>query len=262
MVAFHIDLEDINLDTTPKEVTHPGRVVRRSENVCWSEIRKEYVLGKRIQLEDGTWVSEDYTLRDLATKHNVSFNYLKHKSADEGWKKLRKAYLARVDKNNIGQELGLYTTENYQAEVSALNACNKLGIVLEKYISHKFSRILEASEDVQSDGRDIDEELDEQFNAVNRTTGTPTFITDIQHTVKVANEIYSLQRKIYENSPRTDLNEIEQLTKKPKFRNEHERLAKLQGLQAKLASILKPNEVVETVAVSEIAMSEVEEEDE
>lgn len=237
----------------PGYIEHiPGRIKRikkANEQYNWSEIRQAYILGNRVQLEDGTWVSEDCTLKDIAIKFGVNYNYIRVKAANESWSKIRRAYLARVNQSNIGQELGLYTQENYQAEIAAMNACNKLGIVLDKYIDHKFSDILETTEDINSLDSDISEELEAKLNAVNRNTGTPIFVTELKEAIKVASDIYTLQRKIYDNAPKTDMEVIEKITNKPKFKNEKERQAKIQQLQAKLSGVLKPNEIVETVSV-------------
>jgi len=238
----------------PLYIEHiPGRIKRvkkAQELYNWSEIRQAYILGNRVQLEDGTWVSEDCTLKDIALRFGVNYNYLRIKSSSESWGKIRKAYLARVNQSNIGHELGLYTQENYQAEIAAMNACNKLGIVLDKYIDHKFSDILENTEDINSIDSDISEELEAKLNAVNRNTGTPIFVTELKEAIKVASDIYTLQRKIYDNAPKTDLDVIEKITNKPKFKNEKERQAKIQQLQAKLSGVLKPNEIVETISIN------------
>lgn len=236
---------------------HPGRVMRvrrRKEVYNWSDVRKHFVLGKRIQLADGSFVSEDYTLKELALKFGISYNYLRYKSSCEKWSKLRKAYLIRVNQINVGQELGLYTQENYQGEIAAMNACNKLGVVLDRYIEYKFGEILESAEDLDTDGKSMSEELETQMMAVNRNTGTPIFITELKETVKVANDIYNLQRKVYENAPKTEMEIIERITNKPKFKTEKERQAKIKQLQAKLSGVLMPNEVVETVSVDSEVM--------
>lgn len=240
---------DTSVPNAPGRVT---RVSRRAEVYNWSEIRKHFVLGKRTQLEDGSWISEDYTLKELSQKFGVKYDYLRYKSASESWSKLRKAYLARVNKINIGQELGLYTQENYQAEIAAMNACNKLGNVLDKFIEHKFGEILEDNEDIDSDGTEASDKITELMSAVNRNTGTPIFITELKEAVKVAGDIYNLQRKIYENAPKTEIETIEKITNKPKFKTEHERRTKIQQLQAKLSNVLKPTEVVETVSTDTV----------
>ena len=237
----------------PGYIEHiPGRIKRikkREEVYNWSDIRKAYILGNRVQLEDGTWVSEDCSLKDIAQKFGVNYNYLRNKASTESWSKIRRAYLARVTQTNIGQELGLYTQENYQAEIAAMNACNKLGIVLDKYIDHKFADILENNEDINHDDRDISEELEAKLNAVNRNTGTPIFVTELKEAIKVASDIYNLQRKIYENAPKAETDIIEKITNKPKFKSEKDRQAKIQQLQAKLSGVLRPNEIVETVSI-------------
>lgn len=241
---------------TPDSIPNPpGRVMRvtkRKETHNWSEVRKYFVLGKRVQLEDGSWVSEDYSLKELSLKFGVNYEYLRKKSSNESWGKIRKAYLARVNQINIGQELGLYTQENYQAEIAAMNACNKLGIVLDKYIDHKFGDILDNNEDVDCDGSEVGESIEEHMRMVNRASGAPVLMTELKEAIKVASDIYSLQRKVYDNAPKTEMEIIEKMTNKPKFKNEKERTAKIQQLQAKLSGVLKPNEVIETVSSDSI----------
>lgn len=225
----------------------------RSAVYNWSVIRKDYVLGKRVQLGDGTWVNEDYTLKEIATKYGISYGYLSAKSASESWQKLRKAYLARVNSVNIGQELGLYTSESYQAEVSAMNACNKLSTVLNSYLEYKFGNILDNVEDLSKSEKDVvDENIQRQMDSVNPNTGNPTFITEVKEAVKVTTEIYKLQRQIYENSPAKDMEKLGEMIKgKPKFKSEKDRKNKLKELHTKLALVLNPDESIETKGVTE-----------
>lgn len=231
---------------------HPGRVTRvsaRSRDINWSIIRQHYVLGKRKQLEDGSWISEDYTYRELCSKFSnqelgvkINYNTLKNVASQQNWTKLRKAYLARVNQINIGQELGLYTQENYQAEISAVTACNKLGTVLDRYIEYKFGDILECDEDTDSTDNYSEESI-YQMESVNKA-GSPIFLAEIKEAVNVAKEIYNLQRKIYDNAPKTEMEIIETLSTKPKFRSDKERQAKIAQLSAKLGkNLLELDEV-------------------
>lgn len=229
-------VESTTFLTDDSIVNHPSKVTRvsaRANGVNWDNIRHIYVLGKRKQLADGSYVSEDYTLKEIAAKFNVNYGSLRHKASQDRWNNLRKAYLARVNQINIGLDLGLYTQENYQSEIAALNACNKLGKVLDKYIEVKFGDILDDDVDVNSD-HSLDDTVRETMLQVNRATGTPIFVTELKEAIKVAGDIYNLSRKIYENAPKEEITIIEEHTKKPKFRNDNERLAKIKQLEAKL----------------------------
>ena len=223
-----IDLEEIEEKfeervanrTAPEMRNVPGRVVHlssnRNVNYCWDEVRKEFILGRRKQLEDGSIVAENVTLKELSEKYGIKMTLIKEKSAKQNWGKLRKAYQERVTERNIGLELGLYTQEDYEAEVAAMNAANKLTVVLNKFIDYKFREILEDDQDVNSDGSNTSEELEQQINAVNRNTGTPVFINELKETVKVATDIYRLQKEIYRNAPNKDLETLDAKIKSSK----------------------------------------------
>jgi hypothetical protein len=222
----------------------------------WTELRKHWVLGKRIQLEDGTFASEDYTYKEFAEKFEVNFTTLRDKVHKDKWQHLRKAYLARVNERNIGQELGLYVQENYQAEIAAVNACNKLGVVLDRYIEHKFGEVLDASEDLDNPNY-LSEETKEYMNMVNNKTGTPIFLNEVKEAITVASNIYKLQRQIYENAPKEDMELFQIETKSHKFKTPQERQAAIKRLEAKLgrklnASDLKPSSEPETIEVSAV----------
>lgn len=213
--GYESTLEQRKSSTTRRSISP------RAREINWSEIRRHYVVGKHKQLDDGMWVTEDYTYKELGEKFQVNLNSIKKKASTESWTKLRKAYLARVNNKNITQELGLYTTENYQAEISAMNACNKLGVVLDHYIEANFRDILEAVDDTS-----ITDSADR--------VDAPIDIKSITEAVKVAKEIYGLQRQIYENSPKTEMEIIEELTNKPKYRTQRERDAAIVRLKASL----------------------------
>lgn len=249
-------IDDIEINENREDIVVGGgrKVFGRSAIFNWSEIRKTFVLGKRKQTTDGTWISENYTLKEIAEKFGVGYYYLKQKSASEGWSKLRKAYLARVNEVNVGQELGLYTSENYQSEINAINACNKLSAVLNSYIEYKFGSIIDHCEDINSlDGEGLPENIERQMNVINQNTGMPVFINEIKEAVKVTTDIYKLQRTVYENSPQANTELVENLMKNKKtFKNEQQRKAKLTELQAKLSVLLKPGEELNTYAVEDI----------
>jgi hypothetical protein len=252
-------LETIKRIESDEGLTNPPtRVIpisSRADSINWTELRKHYILGKRLQLEDGTWVSEDYTYAQLCEKFSapgceIKYNTLKTVARQQGWVKLRKAYLMRVNEVNIGMELGLYTQENFQAEVSAMSACDKLGTVLDKYIEHRFGDILEAAEDVGSTGLEtLSEDALAAMSKVNQNTGIPIFLNEVKEAVRVASDIYTLQRKIHDNRPQTESEILEELQSKPKFRDENERQAKIAQLEARLGKSLSQVKVEQAEAV-------------
>jgi hypothetical protein len=190
------------------------------QDINWTLLREQYILGKRKQLEDGTWISEDYTYNQIAKDYGIALQTIKNKGSQESWSKLRKAYLARVNNLNIGQQLSLYTTANYQAEIAAMNACNKLGVVLDRYIENKFGDILDSSEDINSTGRE------NNISHVN--------MQELKDAIKTASDIYQLQRKIYDNAPDTDQEILDLLNTKPKYKSAQEREAAIHRIAAKL----------------------------
>jgi len=194
------------------------------QDVNWTLLREKYILGKRKQLPDGIWISEDYTYSQIAKDYGIALQTVKDRGARESWTKLRKAYLARVNNINIGQKLSLYTTANYQAEVAAMSACNKLGVVLDRYIENKFGDILDSNEDINSDTRKDD---------ISRVT-----TLELKEAVTVASEIYKLQRKIYDNAPKTDQEILDLLESKPKYKSAQERAAAINRIAAKLGKTI------------------------
>ena len=199
----------------------------RSEEINWSLIRQDFVKGKLIQLEDGTYLSEDYSHKELADKYNCGLSTIKAKASKEEWTKWRRLYLARVSHTDASQDLGAYVQENYHAEANALNAITKLSVVANTYIENKFSDILDSNEDVTQDGSNID------------ILGVD--IVELKEAVKVINDIYSLQRKIYDNRPKTDIDTIDDAINAKKNKapmNPRDREAKIKQLQARLGKNL------------------------
>lgn len=217
-----------------------SRVSARANSINWSEIRRTFVIGKKKQLEDGTWITEDYSYKELAEKFGVKRTTVQQKGAQESWMKLRKAFLARVMNQNLSMDMGLYVTENYQAEVSAMNACNKLGVVLDKYIESKFGHILEKNEDINNeDEKSLVMETIVTKNGEVIEVEKEIDISEIKDAIKVAQDIYGLQRKIYDNAPKPEVELIEKMTNKPKFRSERERQQKIAQLEQRLGRKLK-----------------------
>lgn len=152
----------------------------------------------------------------------LSHYTVRNKGRRENWVGLRRAYLARVGEINAGHELGFYSTENYQAEIASMNAATKLGIVLNKYLDEKFGDILN---DDLANGREID---DLDISNID--------MRELKDAVNVAKEVYTLQRKIYDNAPREESEMYETLLHKNDKRplSDQERKAKIKQLEAKI----------------------------
>ena len=208
------------------------------------------MVGERVQLSDGSWVSERINLRDLAKHYGVGYQTVVNRSAKENWVKLREAYLAKVQERNVGLELSFYTQENFTNETTAMNSAQKLGKVLETYIDTKYGKILDANNSLEDRHLEDDEELQREFNRVNNNTGMSVFINELQSAVKVAESIYTLQRKIYENAQEEDSIDLSDLLKKPKFKNNRERENRINQLKQRLLMSQESTEVsiqVETI---------------
>ncbi|MGL5923780.1 hypothetical protein [Chroococcidiopsis sp.] len=206
--------------------------------INWDTVRQDFILGKRKQLEDGSWVSEDYTHQELAGKYAIKLSTLRKQLYNGSWHNYRKAYLARVSQMSIGLELGLYTQENYQSEIAAMRACDKLGNVMTAYIQHRFGEVLDAQSDLLTDG-ELPSNVAETMNEVHPKTGVPLFLGEVEKAIKVTKDIYDLQRRIYENAPSTGADIVEEVTSKPKFANDRERESKISNLEAQIGRKLR-----------------------
>ena len=81
----------------------------------WQKIKNEYIAGEA-------------TLRELATKYDVSFSTIQKKSSEEGWNKLRKK------KRRKTEEKIIETVSSQEAE-KAVNIIDVADKLLEKIVS-------------------------------------------------------------------------------------------------------------------------------
>jgi hypothetical protein len=206
--------------------------------INWDTVRQDFILGKRKQLEDGSWVSEDFTHQELADKYAINLSTLRKQLYNGSWHNYRKAYLARVSQMSIGLELGLYTQENYQSEIAAMRACDKLGSVMTAYIQHRFGEVLDAQSDLHADG-EMPSNIAEYMDEIHPKTGVPAFLGEVEKVIKVTKDIYELQRRIYENAPSTGADIVEEVNSKPKFANERERESKIRAIEANIGRSLR-----------------------
>jgi hypothetical protein len=195
------------------------------------------VVGNRLQLEDGTWVSQNISLSYLSEYYDIKYSVIKSKSVLENWKKYRKAYLSRVTDSNVGKELSFYTEENFGAELSAMNTSTKLSRVLDIYIEHRYRNILDVANDLGKSGNEIDEDIEADLSRVNNATGMSIFINELSQAVKVTKEIYSLQAQIHSNAPKDEMELIEEMSEAKTARSEREKQKRLEDLKRQELSI-------------------------
>ena len=178
----------VNLHGNVRRTKLPGKIDR---DVPWSELRRQYIIGKVEQLEDGSWVTKDYDFKEIAEKYNITPARVYRKAKQEGWRNYRQAYLARIDELSLGEDLGLYNTVNYFAEAATLQACKKLASVVDSFIESKYGDILDVLEDTS---RELDEEDREEI-------ASKVDIKEFKEATDVIQRIYKMQRDITDNSP-------------------------------------------------------------
>lgn len=208
--------------------------------VSWGIIRNHYMVGNRFQAEDGTWLSEPITLKQLAKFYNVSYDRIKLRSSKEKWGDYRRVYLERLEENNLEHELAYYTQESFSSEVGTMTVSNKLAQVLDVFVESRYKQILEASRDPSSlESIDDDEAIQAQLNRVSATTGTAVFITELAQAVKVADSIFTLQKKVIDSTEKhkqtVNLDDLVGTKASAKvFRNQEERNLKLEQIKQQL----------------------------
>lgn len=205
--------------------------------IDWDTVRRHYVVGKREQLEDGSWVSTNISLSYLAEYYDIKYSVIKSKSVLENWKKYRKAYLARVTEKDTGKDLSFYVEENLGNELSAMNSAQKLSRVADIYIEHKYRKVLAIANDLNKSGKEIDEEVDAELSKVNNATGMSVFVNELSNAVKVVKDIYTLQRQIYDNVPKEEVSIIDEMTAAKTARSEREKQKRLEDLKRQVLSI-------------------------
>lgn len=167
----------------------------RNGDINWSEIRKKYIQGKIVRREDGTVYTEDYTYKELAAEYEIDVNWLKQKGAKEKWRSYREAYLAKLDEINLGEDLGLYSTAEYLAEVNTINACQKLTAILDTFLEAKFGDILDLSEVPNKTFSEEDIE----------TISKGVSLTELKDAVRIVTDIYKIQKEIVSNQQKREI---------------------------------------------------------
>jgi hypothetical protein len=196
--------------------------------INWNHIRNAYVLGKRIEEFDEEtghtriW-SESYNLEELAEEFGVGISQLTKKSAIEGWGQLRNSYLARVQEEALGRELGYFTNEESEAEANTLAIIRKGVRLINLGIEQKYGDLLEAMD--SNDDIDFREYEKVDLKALNEG-------------IKGLKALHELHYKVMENAPKTNQELLEQLNRSKtveRLKNPKERQRLQTELQKKLA---------------------------
>jgi len=195
--------------------------------VNWNHIRQAYILGKRIEEFDEEtghtriW-SESYNLEELAREFGVGVSQLTKKSAIEGWGGLRDSYLARVQEEALGTELGYFTNEESETEANSLAIIRKGMKLINLGLEQEYGDLLEA---VDADG-DVDLR---EYSKVN--------LKALAEGIKGLKALHELHGKIMENAPKTNQELLEQLNRSKtveRLKNPKEREKLQKELQKKL----------------------------
>jgi hypothetical protein len=195
--------------------------------VNWTDIKRAYILGKRIEEFDEEtghtriW-SESYNLQELAEEFGVGVSQLTKKSATEGWGGLRDSYLARVQEEALGTELGYFTNEESETEANSLAIIRKGMKLINLGLEQEYGDLLEA---VDADG-DVDLREYSKVNLKALTEG-----------IKGLKMLHEMHSKVMEQAPKTNQELLEQLNRSKtveRLKNPKEREKLQKELQKKL----------------------------
>jgi hypothetical protein len=195
--------------------------------VNWTDIKRAYILGKRSEEFDEEtghtriW-SESYNLEELAREFGVGVSQLTKKSAIEGWGGLRDSYLARVQEEALGTELGYFTTEESETEANSLAIIRKGMKLINLGLEQEYGDLLEA---VDADG-DVDLREYSKVNLKALTEG-----------IKGLKMLHEMHGKVMEQAPKTNQELLDQLNRSKtveRLKNPKEREKLQKELQKKL----------------------------
>lgn len=195
--------------------------------VNWTDIQRAYILGKRIEEFDEEtghtriW-SESYNLEELAREFGVGISQLTKKSAIEGWGGLRDSYLARVQEEALGVELGYFTNEESETEANSLAIIRKGMKLVNLGLEQKYGDLLEA---MDADG-DVDLR---EYETVD--------LKALNEGIKVLKTLHDLHGKVMEQAPKTNQELLDQLNRSKtveRLKNPKEREKLQKELQKKL----------------------------
>ena len=195
--------------------------------VNWTDVKRAYILGKRIEEFDEEtghtriW-SESYNLEELAREFGVGISQLTKKSAIEGWGGLRDSYLARVQEEALGTELGYFTNEESETEANSLAIIRKGMKLINLGLEQRYGDLLEA---VDADG-DVDL----------REYGTVD-LKALNEGIKGLKALHEMHGKVMEQAPKTNQELLDQLNRSKtveRLKNPKEREKLQKELQKKL----------------------------
>lgn len=195
--------------------------------VNWTDIQRAYILGKRIEEFDEEtghtriW-SESYNLEELAREFGVGISQLTKKSAIEGWGGLRDSYLARVQEEALGVELGYFTNEESETEANSLAIIRKGMKLINLGLEQKYGDLLEA---MDADG-DVDLR---EYETVD--------LKALNEGIKGLKALHEIHGKVMEQAPKTNQELLDQLNRSKtveRLKNPKEREKLQKELQKKL----------------------------
>ena len=195
--------------------------------VNWTDVKRAYILGKRIEEFDEEtghtriW-SESYNLEELAREFGVGISQLTKKSAIEGWGGLRDSYLARVQEEALGTELGYFTNEESETEANSLAIIRKGMKLINLGLEQRYGDLLEA---VDADG-DVDLR---EYETVD--------LKALNEGIKGLKALHEMHGKVMEQAPKTNQELLDQLNRSKtveRLKNPKEREKLQKELQKKL----------------------------
>lgn len=195
----------------------------------WDEIRNFYIFGKKVQSSSGNWISSDVTLKSVAQHFNIEYSKILKQSKRYNWEALRTKYKAELSKNRLMSEFSIYAQETATNEVNALTACAKLSDLANFYIEKTYGNILDH---IKSDAALSDLSLELLDNVT--TTGDSAFLKSLSASAKIVNDVYKLQRQIYDNAPKADVDVDETSAGRSGTLTPEARNAKLKALEKEL----------------------------
>lgn len=158
----------------------------RTKTIRWDLIRQEFIRGKITKLEDGTYTTNDYSLKELANNYEVNYFKLCEVARQQNWKRYRQAYLSRIEDITLQEELGYIDVAEYSAEVNTLNACDKISAIVDTYIESRFGQLLDLTEDTENEFSE--EDIEEIVGQVD--------LVELKDAMKLVSDMYKLQKQV------------------------------------------------------------------
>lgn len=185
------------------------RIERRATynyaKVDWNEVRKAYILGKRVIEKDELGIeriwSENYTKAELAELFDIPYKQVSDKSNYENWNGLREAYIVKTQQQGLERELSYFANEELQAQQQALGMTKKITTLVNLRLQAKYGNLLEAYDE---SAEDILEEILEQIPDME----------ELSDMLGVLSSAYKVQKQILTEVPRTDTEMLDELNQR------------------------------------------------